>query len=414
MKILLIVDCYLPDHRSSATLINDLGLEFARMGHLVTVLAPSEHLNQSMEIGAHAGMRVVRVKAPPTKGVSKPIRAVREMRLSSLVWRYSGRFLLQDRPDLIIFYSPTIFWGPLVKRLKSLHKCPAYLVLRDIFPKWAVDAGVLRKGIVYHVLRHYERLQYRIADVIGTNSTGDLEYFRRDFPKSNFRIEVLHNWVAPEKIPSPAVDYRLRLGLTNKVVFVYGGNIGVAQDMDNVLRLAINLAAHPDVHILVVGEGTEAARVAGYVADRDLTNVTVVAGVSRSEYLPMLSQFDVGLISLDRRLTTHNIPGKLLSYGLCAMPVLASVNPGNDLIDMLHDSGSGFASLNGDDVALMSAAVALAKNPELRVEMGGNCRKLIEERFSVRSATSTILRHFETSAPCPVALDFRVNVLVDT
>ena len=44
--------------------------------------------------------------------------------------------------------------------------------------------------------------------------------------------------------------------------------------------------------------------------------------MSQGEYLSMVSEFDVGLISLDARLTSHNIPGKLLSYLYWGVPVL--------------------------------------------------------------------------------------------
>ena len=56
----------------------------------------------------------------------------------------------------------------------------------------------------------------------------------------------------------------------------------------------------------------------------------------------MLSEFDVGLISLDRRLTSHNLPGKAIwLYGRAGKAVLASINPDNDLGPLLSDSGAG-------------------------------------------------------------------------
>lgn len=410
MNILLIVDCYLPSTRSSATLVHDLGTELVNSGHSVTILTPAEQ-DLPIKISQETVMTVVRVKSAPTKGVSRPVRGLREMRLSHLVWRRAKRFLLENRTDLIIFYSPTIFWGWLVKKLKRLYNCPAYLVLRDIFPKWALDADVMSKGLSYYLLCHYERLQYSVADVIGTNSVGDLEYFRRNFPNSRFVAEVLRNWVAEEAVAPAKVSLRAKLGLNGKIVFVYGGNIGIAQDMENILRLARNLSAVPDLHLLLVGEGTEVHRIRNRITESDLTNVSVLPGVSRSEFLSLLGQCDVGLISLDRRLTTHNIPGKLLSYGLCGLPVLASVNPGNDLLDMLNQTRSGFAYLNGNDGALISGALALAESRDLRLEMGGNCRKLVEEQFSVQSAAVTIMRHFDTTVPSSLPLELGMKAV---
>ena len=59
------------------------------------------------------------------------------------------------------------------------------------------------------------------------------------------------------------------------------------------------------------------------------------------EYLSMLSEFDVGLISLDYGLKTQNFPGKMLGYMYYSTPMLASINPGNDLKVILEDTRSG-------------------------------------------------------------------------
>ena len=61
-------------------------------------------------------------------------------------------------------------------------------------------------------------------------------------------------------------DHRKRLGLQGKVVFFYGGNIGIAQDMDNIVRLAVNLQNEPDAYFLLVGEGSEVPRLRAEIA----------------------------------------------------------------------------------------------------------------------------------------------------
>jgi glycosyltransferase involved in cell wall biosynthesis len=107
----------------------------------------------------------------------------------------------------------------------------------------------------------------------------------------------------------------------------------------------------------------------------------------------MVSEFDLGLISLDARLTSHNYPGKLLSYLYWGKPVLASVNPGNDLLGLLQESGAGFCFLNGDDENLALAALRLADDAELRSDMGRNARQLLEQTFSVEHAVNQIFDH---------------------
>ena len=393
MRVLILVDCYLPSQKSGAKLIHDLGIEFRRLDNDVTILTPSDQIDQNFEISIEDGLRVARVKTPRIKGASKPIRGLNEARLSSLVWQRAGRFLKENPSDLIVFYSPTIFWGALVRRLKCLWHCPAYLILRDIFPQWALEAGVLRPGLIYEYFRRKETDQYDNADVIGVQSPGDLAYFANNFADRDYRLDVLHNWTAKRENGLPKTDYRTRLGLQNKVVFFYGGSLGVAQDVDNIIRLASGLADHKDIRFLLVGSGTEVPRMQKVIAQKALKNVLLLLPIEQREYLAMVGEFDVGLITLDRRLTNHNIPGKLLAYLYWGIPVLASINPGNDLFKLIKENVAGICVENGKDQEFRDAAIKLSSDRPLRRLMGQSALSLLETTFSADRAARQILAH---------------------
>ena len=401
MRILLLVDCYLPSHKSGAKQIHDLGVELRRQGHQVTILTTTHEIAPSFEVTMEDELRVARVKTRRIKGASKPLRGLSEMRLSAFVWRRAGNFLADNPADLIVFYSPTIFWGSLVRRLKLLWRCPAYLILRDIFPEWAVNAGVLRRGLIYRYFRRKEMQQYGSADVIAVQSPGDLEYFARNFAQQPYRLEVLYNWTTLHEPNLPQTHYRAQLELQNKVVFFYGGNLGVAQDVDNLVRLASSLTGHPQIRFVLVGEGSEVGRLQKVIAEKNLRNIQLLPPVEQRTYLSMLGECDVGLITLDRRLTTHNIPGKLLGYLYWGIPVLASINPGNDLFELIGKRQAGFCFANGEDDKLRAATLQLAADAQLRVQMGKNGRRLLEEIFSVEAAARQILQRLpeDTAAP---------------
>jgi glycosyltransferase involved in cell wall biosynthesis len=150
---------------------------------------------------------------------------------------------------------------------------------------------------------------------------------------------------------------------------------------------------------VLVGEGSEVPRLRKLIAEKRLDNIQLLPAVSHREYLSMLSEFDVGLLSLDSRLKTHNVPGKLLGYMYWEKPILASINRGNDLFEILGNTQAGFCCLNGDDNNLCSAALRLASDPELRARMGKNSRKLLERMFSVEAAVQQVLREFQPHTP---------------
>lgn len=400
MRILIVVVYYPPSTTSAAQMMRDLALEYVRLNHQVIVVTPCGSAEDPTSIAVEDGVTVIRVKTGNLKNVNRAMRMWRESRLSATIWRAAQETLLAKPCDLIVFYSPTIFFGKLVRRLKSMWGCPAYLILRDIFPRWAVEAGMLREGMLYRYLKRKEREQYAAADIIGVEAPGNLPYFAQEMHNSRFRVEVLYNWMNTREQPKAILGWRKKLGLEDKVVFFYGGNIGKAQDIDNILRLAAALQEREDMFFLLVGSGSEEQRIGEQIRKQELRNIRMLPPLPQREYMECLSEFDVGLVSLDRRLTSHNFTGKLLGYVLCGKPILASLNPGNDLMDFLHRADAGIACPNGEDERLRAAALLLATQPEVRRRMGRNARSLGDTTFSVQVIAKQILAH------CDIAGDY--------
>jgi len=402
MRICLIVDCYLPSTKSSAKLMSDLAGEFAGLGHEPVVVVPDDSLGRAegYRLCEEGGVTVLRIRSGRIKGASLVKRAMNEAMLSWVLWRGGRKYFRRNPCDLVVFYSPSIFFGGVVGKLKKLWGCPAYMILRDIFPQWAVDAGVLRSGgPAWRFFRKRELAQYRVADVIAVQSPANLEYFSQAPELADkHRLEVLYNWTKTDEHDVPQGNYRGDLGLEGKTVYFYGGNIGVAQDMDNIIRLAESLGDRTDICFLLVGDGSEVARLERLIAEKGLTNIRIHPPVGQREYLGMLREFDVGLISLAANLTTQNVPGKLLGYMYYGMPVLASINPGNDLQEILESHDAALVSINGQDAEFRDNALRLADDTELRERMGGNSRGLLEERFSVSRAASQVLSSCESLA----------------
>lgn len=394
MRILLFVVYYLPSTMSSATLIHDLAVEFHRLGHEPIVVAPDENILQEYQVSCENGIKVLRIRAGKIKSATRFVRAFNEIRLSKTIWK-KGKHFFDDNPcDLIIYYSPSIFFSSLVKWLKKKFTCPSYLILGDIFPEWAVETGVLRKGLIYRYFKYKEQQNYEAADIIRVQSPANLLYFKENGLDKKYRLEVLYNWISLTKEHAPCASYRVRLGLQNKVVFFYGGNIGVAQDVDNIIRLADNLRNESAAYFLIVGGGSEVNRLKSLINLKGLTNIAIHDPVNHQEYMSMLSEFDVGLISLDRRLRSHNFPGKMMSYMFHAKPILASINHGNDIKEMLEDKQAGLVCINGEDDKLADNARKLLVDENLRCQLGNNARTLLENTFSVSRAAEQILAHF--------------------
>jgi glycosyltransferase involved in cell wall biosynthesis len=301
MRLAIISDDYLPDSTLvHAKMLHELALEFIDMGHFPVVICPSS-LNQSsaLSIDYIDGVEIWRFKNGKTRGVGKVKRAINETLLSFNAWRAIAPEVTKSPFEGVIYYSPSIFFGSLVKKIKKYCSCPSYLILRDSFPQWAVDEGLKIKGsLIEKYFRFFEKINYNSADYIGLMSPKNLELFNNTY-EGNYNNHVLYNWAdhQPKKNESEWLNIRNELNLHEKIIFFYGGNIGHAQDIGNLLRLASSMKDIIDAHFLFVGQGDEVNLVKQYIIDGTVNNVSYLTSVSQEKFKHILSQVDVGLFS---------------------------------------------------------------------------------------------------------------------
>src|SRR6266404_1114035 len=204
----------------------DLAANLVRMGHDCTVVTPDAQISLPFKADHTDGFDILRIRSAPLKRINLARRAVNEVLLSWRMWGgYRASPAASRQYDGVVFYSPTIFLGRFVAHIKSFHNCRAYLVLRDVFPEWAVDLGVMRKGALYWMFKGFAEYQYSVADTIGIESQSNRTYFSGRAHKT----EVLRSWIEVDAPPPPSTS--IPDSLRDHIVFVYAGNMGVAQDM---------------------------------------------------------------------------------------------------------------------------------------------------------------------------------------
>ncbi|HGY3149213.1 TPA: glycosyltransferase family 4 protein [Morganella morganii] len=393
MRLALIIDDYLPNStRVGAKMFHELACELQDYGHNVTVITPNWEQKNKISYYTLDGVSIWSFKSGKTKGVNKITRAINESLLSFKAWFAIKDNISCNTFDAIIYYSPSIFFGPLVHRIKECCNCKAYLVLRDLFPQWVIDAGLISKySVVTKYFQIFERYSYKQADTIGFMSKRNIDvYLKHSKEKLPCNLEVLRNWARlhPEKNTH---HYRKLLNLDDKIIFFYGGNIGHAQDMSNLMRLAKNMQSFKNAHFLFIGQGDEVDLINSLAKKWNLCNFTYLPSVSQKIFKMILSEVDIGLFSLSKNHSAHNFPGKLLGYMVQSLPILGSVNKDNDLLPVINQSRSGFIHINGDDGDLLQSAIKLYSDKNLRLSYGKNAFELLRKDFDVKSATNSIL-----------------------
>lgn len=391
MKLVLIADTFPPLRTSGAVQLRDLSREFVRQGHELTVLLPSAELEQAWALEDFHGVRVLRLRAPRTKDIDYVRRTMGEFLMPYTMLRNLRKSPLADeRWDGVVWYAPSIFFGPIVSALKKASGCKGYLIIRDIFPEWAVDMGLMGRGLPYRFFRAVANYQYSVADVIGIQTPGNSVYFDRWQQKPGRKLEVLQNWLADAPVGHCSIDLA-KTSLAGRRVFVYAGNMGVAQGMDSLLDLAEQLKARSDIGFLFVGRGSGAQKLSAEARVRGLDNVLFHDEIDPDEIPGLYAQCDVGLVALHPKHKTHNIPGKFLTYMQSGLPVLARINEGNDLVNLIREEQvGGVVTADGSVESFVQAAEAVLNLCETDKELPLRCRKLYRRLFSPERAVGQI------------------------
>lgn len=395
MRIAIVADCYPPMKSSAAVMIKDLTQEFLNQGCQPMVIVPDPLASSTITKNFENGVEVIRVLCPSTKDITYVRRAISEFYMPfAMIRSLKKTKAIEANIDAVVWYSPSIFHGPLVNYLKKKYNCRTYLILRDIFPQWAVDLGLMKRGIAYKALKIIENYQYSIADKIGIQSKSNLNYFSKNYPDLLKKTEVLHNWISEIKSNNSYCSISINETiLAGRKIFVYAGNMGKAQDISSFLDVIKEIdATRNDIGFVFVGRGTESKLIRQKINNDSISNALIFDEIKNSEIPNLYKQCNFGLVFLDQRHKTNNIPGKFISYIHHGLPVAAFINEGNDLFDLIKNKRLGVAFEGIKKIEAINGILNIVDNADIEGINSDNCRSTAKEIFSTVIATKQIIK----------------------
>ncbi|MDD6967410.1 MAG: glycosyltransferase family 4 protein [Firmicutes bacterium] len=382
-------------------LYTDLMDEFVAAGDQVCVATLCEKRNGlDTHLREENGMQVLRVKCGNIQKTNKYEKVISSFVGGYLLERAVNRYFGDRQFDVIIFALPPLtITLPLIRIKKRFHS-KLYVLLKEFWPQDPADMGAMSVGgAVWKVFRYLEKKLYEHSDYIGTMSEAGAEYIRKTFPQLDCQLEVCpnsekfkpQNWVAPEA----RKRWREKFGIQETdCAFVFGGNLGLSQGIPEMIECIRAASDIKDVKFVIVGDGTEKDKL--FHALEHQENVLLFDWLPKEDYDTLVDACDVGMLFLYPKYTVPNIPSRLVSYLLSGLPVVACVDPANDIGKILSEHNCGVSMINGDTEGFREAVI-LMKNAEKRKELGENSRKLFESDYTARRGYEIISAHFQNS-----------------
>lgn len=402
MKILLIHQAFAALDEPGGTRHHELARFFAGRGHQVVVItSPINYMTgaeqsvekiEQMKLGEGEViiLRVPVYRAFHRSFVHRTLSFISFM-LSSLWYA-----LTLQAPDVIWGTSPPIFQVITAWLVAKLKRKPLLFEVRDLWPAFAVQVGVLRNRFLIAASEWLERFLLRQADLVVVNSPGFVSHVRQRGAK---RIEIIPNGSDVDlfSVPEDENDFRRVHGLEGKFVVLYAGAHGLSNDLDQVLAAAEELRTVSEIVLVLVGDGKEKPRLQQKAVASGLTNVLFLPPVAKSDIAKVIHGADVCLAILKPISLYGTVyPNKVFDYMAAGKAVLLAI-PGV-IREVIEQHRAGIAVPPGDSHALAEAVLFLSQNPELVTELGCNGQKAIEKHFNRKKLAEDFLALFEELA----------------
>lgn len=382
MKILFLTDNFPPEVNAPASRTYDHAKEWISKGHDVTVITCAPNFPQGKVYPGYRnklyqkemmdGIKVIRVWSYITanKGFVKRTLDYISYSVTSF---FAGLF---QKADVIVATSPQFFTALSGRTLAFWKRLPWIMEVRDLWPESIKTVGAMNDNIFIRYFEWQEMRCYRSAKkiVVVTDS------FRKKLISRGVdenKISVVKNGVDRSLfMPEPKNgEIIAKLGLQGKKVIGYIGTHGMAHKLDFILQCAKKMDGKNDYHFLLIGSGAEKDNLLKLKDSLNLSNVTMLDPVPKSEVKRYISVLDVSLINLKKSdLFLTVIPSKIFENAAMEIPILMGV--GGEAKDIIESYGAGLCFEPENEEDFMEKLDSLMSDSFLYEQCRQGCRKL--------------------------------------
>lgn len=411
MKIALVSCVFPPEPVVSARTSSSIAEELLDKGHCVRVIAPLPHRPEGKLYDGYSRQvihstrlrdRYVIIHCISTTSASSRLAG---RLLENLSFGITGGLALLFVPNVDVIYTNTwpILATGIVAMVAGLRRIPLVVHVKDLYPESLAAQGRLdSSSSIYKLAALADRLIARSAKHVVVISEAFRSVYRNDRGIPSDRIHVVSDWIERSQVDISDNGHviRRKLSLPEECFLaVYGGNIGVAANVEAVVESFGQLSDADRFHLLIAGSGSQLEACRALASENTLGNVSFYSPWPKEDTSAVLRSANVLILPTQGEQSLASVPSKLISYMLAARPIIAIVQDESETAQITRASGCGWVVPPGDSAAFLSC---LRKARELDAaeaeRMGQAGRAYALEHYSQDACVPRVVDIIERTA----------------
>jgi len=400
-RILILTNHFYPENFR----VNDIAFELAVKNFDVTVLTGIPNYPQGRFHKGYglfkkrkeiiSGVKVIRVPLIPRGNGNLFMLSLNYLSYTFFLILWSFFIASFRKFDLVlVHHTSPVFLGLSAVMVKRMQKIKMYFWNLDLWPESVSETTGFNISFILKGLDKIVRFIYRNSDKILISSRAFSQSMISKGADEN-RLIYFPNWAEDVFLQNEfsAVNFSKHSVDKNSLKIMFAGNIGEAQDMENVMK-AIEQTSKENYPIswIFVGEGRKLDWMKNRVRELDLTKNVFFIGQHPVVLMPSYFQSaDVMLISLkNKKIFSYTAPAKIQAYMASAKPILAMIS--GEAASIITQAKCGMVGDAGDANSLAVNALKFARmSDNERIEMGQNGYNYYISFFSKDKAIKTLL-----------------------
>jgi colanic acid biosynthesis glycosyl transferase WcaI len=264
----------------------------------------------------------------------------------------------------------------------------AKLILRveDVYPEVLVAAGVAKvNSKIVKALDVLHCWLYKRVDRIIVLGRDMKCLIQTKIGGDGTTINIIPHFADDNQItPQPRDCNPLlqKLGLVDKFVIQYSGNMGRTHGLECLLQCANILKTNELFHFLFIGSGAKEIWLRKSTYYLKLKNVTFLPPQPRSELNISLNACDIAVISFVNGMSGVSVPSRMYNIMSAGKPILAVTDGESELARVVEEENIGWVVKPEMPDLIANAVMGASSNRELLLRMSLKARSLAVEKYS--------------------------------